>query len=384
MSTSVNTGFKYNDEFFKDEVSSERASAEYRSIWFALNPSTIADKFYENDNTAKLLKSKLYRFGARTILAGWLALTLLAFESLAFDNFEWLIPWKHAAAWCAMGISVSAFSIGYFRFGVKATFQKWLETRMLCELIRQWRWCYFISTIEDITNASGDIEAEQAYIDSRERKFAGFIEEKTANLSLTLFQLIEKNSPMLDTQTETPQLAYKIDYTHNDTIVSLEKDKSTLDLILSAYDELRFGAQTRYTNNQLYNKAGQFASNPCVQNRLFRQLYTILGFALLAGHIAIGILSLETGPLPIWPFYIFVITTGFTILAVKAYEEGVQPEESLGRLRLYYYQIQTWYQTFGNTTSFQTKITTMKEFENTSHREMIAFLEAAQHSKFKL
>src|SRR4051794_23534170 len=172
--------FQYNDEFFFDPLMRERAERDFSAIWFALYSEKISKEFREHDETAKRLKREFQTWGFRVVGFAVLALSIAALEptflpQVVDAGYLPDISGEIVATIAALA-GVTSIAMGFFGMGFSSRKTHWLEVRLLCERIRQWRWQYFCAHSLEALAASSNLQLQEEYTSGRDKYFSDFIE----------------------------------------------------------------------------------------------------------------------------------------------------------------------------------------------------------------
>jgi hypothetical protein len=385
--------FEYNDEFFFDATTRQRAAADFSDIWFALHSEKMAAEFRKNDDETKRLKAEFQLWGFGVVILAVIALSLAAVEP-TFLRPATEAGYLHSATSeivASVGglAGVASVLMGYFGMGFAGRKLRWLRTRLLCERIRQWRWQHFCAHIPEIVEASADKIRRDEFASRRDLEFSKFVENLKAGQEAALRTIL---SPAAESPDAVwAQADFKIGLQRIETLHAIESSKplgnDPASQLIAAYKNARIGAQKRYAR-YLVRDSGPFTTHPAIQRAWLHKR----GVALLLAIFTLHILVLALVLAGIFPFHSPAIVTAtmnvsavilaLVALGLRAAEDGLRPSEHLGRLKGYLAEVSSIEEAFDEAATAGAKRDLMIALEKASYKEMVDFLQAGNRSQY--
>jgi hypothetical protein len=385
--------FEYNDEFFFDATTRERAAADFSNIWFALHSEKMAAEFRKNDDEAKRLKAEFQLWGFRVVILAVLALSLAAVEP-TFLRPATEAGYLHSATSeivAAFGglAGVASVLIGYFGMGFAGRKLHWLRARLVCERIRQWRWQYYCAHIPEILEASADRIRREEFASRRDAEFSKFVENLKAGEEAALRTIL---SPAAESPDAVwAQAEFKTGLQRIETFHAIESAKppgnDPASQLVAAYKNARIGAQKRYAR-YLVKDSGPFTTHPATQRawlhkRSITLLYAILGLHILVlVLVLVGILRFHPPAIVAGTMNVSAVILALVALGLRAVEDGLRPSEHLGRIRGYLAEVSSIEEAFDEAATAGAKRGLMIALEKASYKEMVDFLQAGNRSRY--
>mgnify|MGYP001766176244 CR=1 FL=1 len=378
--------FEFNDEFFlKPEIEAKGAST-FQRTWFAIHNPNISKAFNDIDILAKQQKRKFQNFGFWAVGFAVLALSLAAIESAfilpAVDAHQLPKGVSTAVALAAALAGIVSCSVGLLGMGISGRKRQWLETRLICERIRQWRWQYFCANIPKIIAASGNQQKVEEYQATWTEDFNRFLAELRTTVADHLKSALVPS--------RSADVAMWLDDGFGHSVKSLDlgglsassPEKETMGELLAAYANIRIGAQSRYAA-YLVTPDGPFRTHPGAQRRTLHRAGTWIVIAILALHLAVvaGIL-LGSPELKSKLVHVTAIVFAFCALGLRAVEDGLRPKEHLGRLKGYLAEITSIGDTYDPLRGDYRERAAMVALEKAAYKEMLDFLQNADKAKY--
>ncbi|MEM9477050.1 MAG: hypothetical protein AAGA71_17285 [Pseudomonadota bacterium] len=396
----------YNDEFLPPGTADHaRATEVFGPLMFALFSQKIWDEFRTRDTVARGAKRAIYRFGIGSIVLGLLALALATIDIaylapqlefavlcklldagprpdqctpfllsvMSADSAETFVK---VVAGAAALLGVLSFVTGFWQGGFGSRKRRWLSARMCCELIRQWRWRYYLEHLEDVVAAAGNEARETAYQEAQDAALDAFLRDLEADLPARLEHAIEHGRIDLG-EDETPIRKPPLD-----TTPQSGPKGERLALALKAYDDVRIRGQIWYAT-YLTEKSGRFGTHPARQKSLLHEVETALVVLVLFAHllVVLGVLA-DVAAFKSVFVHTIAITMALAALAVTAIDRGLRPEAHLGRFLGYKSQLLATRDRFREATTPPAKIASAQDVERAAYDEMIDFLREANAARF--
>jgi hypothetical protein len=358
----------------------ELAARKYGTIFHVLDHDELRDLFLEYEGPANEAKSRARKSGTWGIILIACSLVLAAIEpvgdKLLNENGRRIL----------IGISVLLGIGGCFKLGMGALFAgrkcEWLYQRLMTERIREFYFQTFVFRLPEILwslKKQGDFKKDHrdAWFEKFKLRFAGplkFEFEKTLHNDTDAFIWLH--------ETETERIK-----------IPESNELGSLRPLFDAYRELRIRHQISYANYKL--KEDGF-SKPGRQAEFFWRASVICMALLLLIHVGvlfgIGLPGVESWPVikirnVTVPFIEIMTMATFLIaivsLAMRAIEQGLQPEREVERYRRYLSDVQTILTRFDAASPIE-KPQVMKDMERLSFKEMQDFLICGEKAQFIL
>lgn len=388
--------FVFNDEFFLDKsgkIDAENtrlAEKRYRDIWFALFSEFISKEFSRIDATTRKQKAVFQRAGIWSVGLSWLSLSLLAGDTEIFNPLLRSLVGDDSLARFPAGASLffglTAALIGWAGLGMARSKRIWLQNRFLCERIRQWRWQYYIETLDDAARAMSDVKLQKRYTVQRDQAFQAFLGDLRNNLDYHFrAKTLQNSDGILPDLSTLPDDVDTVDHTvtnEADANASKAAASGRLDKLFEGYADLRFNLQERYAV-YLTSPAGPFRTHPVCQRFLLRKLgyVSVFSMLILLG-VSTAITLMDLVPEASGWLGALTLIIALTALAARVVEDGLNPAEHIGRLSLYLREIKTHARRFERARSKDRRLTIAREMEQIAYSEMVMFLKTGDNARF--
>jgi hypothetical protein len=377
--------FAYNDEMFPEGEDRARAEKEFKEIWFALDSTVIRDTFLIHNQAADNLKERFQFWGFRVVLLAVVALSIAAVEPALLYPLVEAGYMPHALATVAAAVAglagVAAVLMGFFGMGITHRKREWLQKRLVCERIRQWRWQHFIASIPEILSIAGDDSREEGYNKKRDESFLMFVESYKSHLGRDLDGLL---NPAKDDNTafvadshvklDDPRIAKALDEAGAHTAVSA---------IILAYRAVRIGAQRRYAGESA-KADGDFISHPAAQEVWSKRRSIIILMAIFVLHIGVlfGVFFVSIPHIVSKVMNVSAVVLALVALGIRAIEDGLRSSEHLGRIKGYFSEVGSIEEAFDEAQNGAERRAAMVSMEKAAFKEMVDFMRAGARSRY--
>lgn len=259
--------------------------------------------------------------------------------------------------------------------------REWLYRRFVTERLRQFHFQAFALLLPEIISSQQTAEDKAKFLSVR---------------NAALDQLKERYDSRLDSE-----FADIVDHDNATQIRLLDehKDGRHVDMdaaepLFAAYRELRIEHQIGYANHKLKKTDHKIFSGDPHRQSVVISAFAFICLVLFCGihaGILIGILGSATHVLDqcsFWAWFrsptanMFVIWIAILALAMRAIEQGLQPERELERYEHYRSALQAILERFEAARSVAEKVRTMRELERLAFDEMRSFLFIHQNARF--
>jgi hypothetical protein len=362
---------KFNDDLLLLEEDRKLASIKYPTIFHVLDHPQLRQLFSQYDTPANRAKRIGLIAGFWAIGFGFGALGIGATE-LLFTN-----PTKYSIALAVISglFGVLSFLIGSVGVLFAGRKRNWLSCRLLGERIRQFHFQTMASRVPEIFDSLRDNAAKASFLSKRDVWFESFKAHLVGKLDSTLAAILhEENSidPWLHDRAE---------------LTGMQESKE-LNPIFDAYREMRILHQLDYANYKLQDDHRMISAMPRRQLAVISQI--VLASIILLVMMDVGVLVGALLPSSIFAGFhsaaaiVFVIWLAFAALAIRALEQGLQPEREIERYQQYRSSVRAILERYDDAPSQNAKIEIMREMERLSFDEMRNFLITNERSSFVL
>jgi hypothetical protein len=365
---------RFNDDLLISEHDQQLAKTEYREIYHVLDHPSLRDEFLRYDSVANSGKLWVQRIG---LLAVLLATTALL--SSALTPLVGLMPdaptWISSALFYAEVGGVFGTVIAAGGLWIAGQKKKWLEARMMAEVLRLWHFQSLICRGKEIDascNAANQSEPA-AYRAARDRSFKAFMREWDGTLDSHLTKLIE-----------SPEAGYQL--LHEEP-TKYAPDSPAVEKVFSAYKSMRFRHQDNYATHKLQKTTSkpfrilkwpaailqertQALASFCLIGSL------VCSFVIVVGHLMGTEFAHHLG----WPAGI--ITLLILNVATRAVQDGLAAPEELQRYNDYAGKTRYLLQRFDDSRDVDEKLLMMGEMERAALEELKGFLRANFEARF--
>jgi hypothetical protein len=361
-------GHKFNDDLLLAREDRDLAARKYPAISHVLDHPELRQLFAVYDVPANLAKRRARKAGLLAIGLVWFALVIASSEHfLAHTGLATYFAVISAA--CGLiGVIIGGTGI---LFAAKK--QEWLYGRLLTERIRQFHFQTFVFRWPEILRSLSGEEARAAFQVQRKLWFDEFHARFHGKLD-------EQFTSTLEDET---QKGIWLHETEKGEI----SENSALDPLFQAYRELRIMHQIGYANHQLKDDRRVFSPAPRRQAAVFSSVSFVCVILVCAIHVAVlaGVLSHA----PMWEDYakiasLVIVWIAIAALAVRAIEDGLQPEREAERYQQYRSSVSFVLERFDRASSQSEKLQIMQEMERLVFDEMRNFLISGSRTRFVL
>jgi hypothetical protein len=327
----------------------------------------VQNEFHRFDELANGAKKRGRRWGLVAIALGTLALLIAAATPKAWEL-------GLVAAICGV-VSIGVGFGGALYAGAK---WRWLCNRVMTERLRQFHFQAFVCRWKEILGSLAGPEAARRYREQREIWFNRFMAPFLGQLDAELTDLLDDESGSkcwlhpLPSHPPGPG------------------EDSNIEELFAAYRELRIMHQLHYANYQLRSEQNTLSWSLRLQERMFSYTTLIAILVMLLIHLWIA-LSIAFGaylPERLMPesagvdVHTVVIWVAIVALAVRALQEGLQPEREIERYRHYRAGVRAIRDRFDEAASPAEKLQVMMEMERLSFDEFRNFLCSNNEARF--
>jgi len=258
--------------------------------------------------------------------------------------------------------------------------RRWLCNRVMTERLRQFHFQAFICRWREITASFAGLDAAQAYIALRETWFDRFMAPYPGQADAELTDLLDDETVSKCWLHPEPDLPRP-----GEVIPDLEG-------LFAAYHDLRIMHQLHYANYKLRSDQNMFSWPLRLQEVIFSYTILVCILAIFLIHLWIAVSVALGGRIPgLEPLlfhykseniHIVVIWVAIAALAIRALQEGLQPEREIERYRHYRAGVRAVRDRFDDARSPTEKLEVMLEMERLSFDEFRNFLRSSNEARF--
>ncbi len=365
---------RFNDDLLISEHDQQLAKSEYSETYHVLDHPALRDEFLRYDAVANSAKLWVQRIGLLAVLLATTALlssALTPLVGLIPNAPEWV---GQVLFWAEVGgiVGLIIAAGGLLLAGQK---KRWLEARMMAEVLRLWHFQSLICRGKEIDascNAANQSEPS-AYRAARDKSFKAFMREWDGTLDSHLTKLIE-----------SPEAGYQL--LHEDP-TKYAPDSPAVEKVFSAYKSMRFRHQDNYATHKLQKTTSkplrilkwpaavlqertQALASFCLIGSL------VCSLVIVIGHLTGIAFAHHLG----WPAGI--ITLLIINVATRAVQDGLAAPEELQRYNDYAGKIRYLLQRFDDSRAVDEKLLLMGEMERAALEELKGFLRANFEARF--
>jgi len=363
--------FLYNHDLLLDDADLTAAAEAYPAIFPALDHEALRRRFRRVDDEANRMKASSSRLGLISI-----ALVAWALIGASTAHVTEALPGARLLA----GLAVLGGLIGVLIGGLGVMHSRrkdrWLWLRFETERLRQFFFQTHVVLAPDILRAAASGHWQDFHA-IRAAAFARF--EQTLNTELReQFDLSLQDMPGRD----PPPDRWLI---RQPSPAALSEDSPAVHQLREAYRCLRLDGQRAFSQHKLGKSGAWFSTQPADQLQTLKWvggsaiLATVLLHLILAGAL-FG--AWWEGAAP-W-LHIVAIWLAVVALAVRTIDEGMRPGREIERYRAYRDGSRNILQRFDQAATMAEALHAMREMEELSYDEMIAFLRTNKEGSFAM
>jgi hypothetical protein len=362
---------KFNDDLLLPEQDRQLAAIKYPSIVHVLDHHELRQLFSKYDTSGNRAKHLGLVAGIWAIGLGFGALGIAATE-LLFAK-----PTNYSVALAVISglFGVLSFLIGSVGVLFAGRKRNWLRCRLMGERIRQFHFQMMASRLSEIFASLRDDATKALFLSKRDVWFESFKAHLVGKLDSTLTAILHEEDPV------DPWLHDRVE------LAGIPESKD-LNPIFDAYRELRILHQLDYANYKLQDDHRVISAMPRRQLAVISQI--VVALIILLVVMDVGVLVGTFLPSSILAGFhsreaiVVIIWLAFAALAIRALEQGLQPEREIERYQQYRSSVRAILERYDKAPSQSVKIEIMREMERLSFDEMRNFLITNERSSFVL
>ena len=367
---------QFNGDLLVSMEDKQLAQAEYPEIYHVLDHPALRDEFLRYDSVANNAKLWVHRVGLTALILAAVALLGSALTPVFRLNKDTPESMFSALWWAEVGgvLGVVIAAGGIFLAKQK---KRWLEARMMAEVLRLWHFQSFICRGKQIESScdSTNFKQPKEYQDLRDKAFRAFLYEWTRALDSQLTRMVEH-----------PQSGYQL---LHDEPTKFAPDNPILEKIFKAYRSMRFRQQDNYAAYKLEKQTDKPLSilkwpAALLQERMQGTAwFCLLGSLICSLLIVIGHMFHFEFSNSLWLPAIIIVLLILNV-TTRAIQDGLAAPEELQRYNDYAGQIHYLLDRFDTSRDPAEKIELMGEMERGALEELKGFLRAHSEARFVL
>jgi len=313
------------------------------------------------------------------------AAILLVFGALLLASVEHLLPhgssspsfwmrlreWPTITAMASAVLGIAGALVGSIGLLLAKRKRHWLRQRLMTERLRQFHFQELIFKLPEILTSMRNKQARDRYVQNRKAWFGTFIGAIEDKLDAEFTRITDEEG-------------------HSDVWLHEASSEdvgevSELRPVFAAYRELRIQHQLGYANYKLSNDHRILSGSVRRQAAVLSTVGLFCIALLVLAHVAVlAIVLFVPGG---WPAAHSVLAIGalwiaLSALALRALEEGLQPEREIERYQHYRSAVRAVLERFDNARSQAEKLLIMREMEQVAFDELRNFLITNDRSRF--
>lgn len=367
---------KFNDDLLLAKEERQLAARKYPAILHVLDHPELRDFFLILDTEAKRQKRQGLILGFCAIGLVLLALLIASAEQLSGHSGERTPFWDRLPAGLALlsaGCGIVGAIVGGIGILSGRRKRQWLYRRLMAERTRQFHFQTLIFRADEILQSLKGDQAKSAFLARRNIWFETFKQNFVGKLDSEFTKMIgdeDDDGNMLLHEIRKPP--------------SIRETKQ-LEPLFAAYRELRIQHQLGYASYKLTEDRRIFSDGPRNQALVLSNF----GFLSIVGLCAVHLIVLffvlfapaawETSRAI---FATIAVWFALVALAIRAIEQGLQPEREIERYQQYRSGIKAIRDRFDGAGTPAEKLRVMVEMEQLTYDEMRNFLITNDRSRF--
>jgi hypothetical protein len=337
------------------------------AVRFAFEFPRLLEEFQRADAIANRAKRRNRSLGYASI-ALVLAALLTASSSPLVHQAHVSETVSLAVGYAAAGLGLAGALLVWLGMLAAAPRQVWLAHRLRTEMMRLFHFHFLAARLPDLASARGDASRKAAYLADRDVAFASLL-GKIADPKRELARIAAREGESdFRSVPEAP--------------LSGAEDPSAVAQAFMAWRALRLEWQLGYADAMLGAGSTKAGWSP----RQMDDAFATTGWFAVALIVALHIAMIGGGLLQTWGIWLesAIVWTALIALAVRALEDGLQPQRDVERYEQYRANIIVARERFDAADTTLAKLEVMRAFERNSLEEMRVFLRTHARSRFKL
>lgn len=361
----------FNGDLLMSDSDLNFARSQFPEIIHILDDEPLRAVFAQYEAEANKARDHVRRLGLSAVFFATLALLTVATQP----------AWPHAptAQWIAVLLESSGMFAALVASGglwLGPWKQRWLESRLMAERLRQWHFQQWLRRGREIDASIVGTKAAAEFRNKRARWLDEFLRAHEGQLDSKL-------------QSLTSELGDADIWLHNSPTTYADKSKA-LSYVFQAYEQLRLDHQYSYALHKLRisndTPIWRFLEWPAIRqaSTLSALASVTLSAALVCSAVLIYIHAFRTGDQLEPTLRMGAIVAALVGLALRTLQEGLAPEEEIERYNDYRARIAQLRERFQETKDQNQRLRIMEDLERAAFDELRGFLRTHRRARFLL
>ena len=361
----------FNGDLLMSDSDLNFARSQFAEISHLLDDERLRAVFAQYEAEGNAARDHVRRLGLGAVLFATLALLTIATQP------AW--PYTPTARWIAVilesgGMFAALVASGGLWLGPWK--QRWLESRLMTERLRQWHFQLWLRRGREIDASVGGTKAVAEFQNKRERWLDEFLKSHEGQLDAKL-------------QSLTSELGDTDMWLHSSPTAYPDKSKA-LPHVFQAYEKLRFDHQYSYALHKLRRADDtpiwRFLRWPAIRQASTLSALASVGLsaALVCSAALIYAHAFRSGNHLEPTFRMGAIVAALVGLALRTLQEGLAPEEETERYNDYRARIAQLRERFQGTNDQNQRLRIMEDLERAAFDELRGFLRTHRRARFLL
>ena len=361
----------FNGDLLMGDSDLNFARSQFPEIIHLLDNERLRAVFEQYEAEANSARDHVRRLGLGAVFFATLALLTVATQP----------AWPHTptARWIAVllesgGMFAALVASGGLWLGPWK--QRWLESRLMTERLRQWHFQLWLRRGREIDASVASRKAVAEFQNRRARWLDEFLKSHQGQLDAKL-------------QSLTSELGDADMWLHNSPTAYADKSKP-LPHVFRAYEQLRFDHQYSYALHKLRRADDmpiwRFLRWPAIRQASILSALASVGLsaALVCSAVLVYAHAFGTGDHLEPIFRMGAIVAALVGLALRTLQEGLAPEEEIERYNDYRARIAQLRERFQGTKDQNERLRIMEDLERAAFDELRGFLRTHRRARFLL
>lgn len=349
------------------DLRAQAEAARDPAVRFAFEFPDLLARFRTIDKVAMAAKTASRR-------SGFLSVGLVL-SALLLASAQPVMPeMSHEAhvliGYLSTGVGLLGAALGFLGLRKTAARRRWLKARLQTEVMRLFHFHYIAARLPELAMVKGDPQRQAAYLARRDQAFRQLLEDHLKDPERELVRLSNRED------------ALALDPLVGEMAPTGEEDPQAMEQAFAVWRTLRFDWQLGYCDAKLAHKATSGkASSVQVERRFSTVAWICLGIVIL---LHVSQVPAEALHLPRAAMEVAIVWVALTALALRALEDGLQPQREVERYEQYRANILSSRERLEAAGSLESRLEVIRAFERTSLEEMRVFMRTHARSRFLL
>jgi len=365
---------RFNDDIALEQADLDFLFKQFPDIVHALDNPELRAEFAKHEAVANRSKKRVQ-------FAGMIAIALAATALLAAAAKPTLHLVHGMPSWVGtllvglelLALAAAAIAMGGFGMGKDKI--KWLEARMMTEILRAWHFQFLIYRGKEVEASCATDPAKEAFLRSRTTALEAFVHEWTGKADSHYLDLLEN-----------ADVQYR---PLHDSASGYTREGPIERMVFRAYRLLRFQHQLTYSTHKLKNTTDkQFWQILKWPTRVLQDRTTLLARVCVLISLVFSVVvifSHFSGYDEVAAFASVAIVSLLVLNVVsRTIQDGLAAPKELERYRDYQQKTRYLLQRFDHTAASEERLEFMRDMERAAIEELRSFLRANEEARFVL